>query len=68
MPAGATPIDMTAERGGPTARDRAQHRSLLHAQPRMLRDEGGTLRVEDISHLHCRPAHDVGGWRFRRDR
>ena len=57
MSAGAAVIDMAAERGGPTARDRAQHRSLLHAEPRMLVDEGVTLRVEDIGHLHGRPAH-----------
>ena len=62
MPAGATPIEMPAERGGPTARDRAEHGPLLHAQPRMLLDEGVTLRVEDIGHLHGGPAHD--GWRF----
>ena len=48
MPAGATAIDMTAECGGPTARDRAQHGSLLHAEPRMLRDEGVPVRVEEI--------------------
>ena len=58
MPAGVTPIEMAPERGGPTARDRAEHRSLLHAQPRMLLDEGVTLRVEDIGHLHGGPAHD----------
>ncbi len=59
MPAGVTPIEMPAERGGATARDRSQHGSLLRAQPRMLLDEGVTLRVEDIGHLHGRPAHDV---------
>ena len=68
MSAGVTPIDMPAERGGATARDRAEHRSLLHAQPRMLLDEGVTLRVEDIGHLHGRPAHDCGGFRSSRDR
>ena len=61
MPAGVTPIEMAPERGGPTARDRAQNRSLLHAQPRMLLDEGVTLRVEDIGHLHGGPAHGCGG-------
>ena len=65
MSAGVTPIEMPAERGGATARDRAEDRSLLHAQPRMLLEEGVTLRVEDIGHLHGRPAHDCGG--FRRD-
>ena len=68
MAAGVTPIEMAAEGGGPTARDRAQHRSLLHAQPRMLLDEGVTLRVEDIGHLHRRPAHAGLGFRFSRDR
>ena len=68
MPAGAAAIDMPAERGGPTARDGAQHGSLLHAEPRMLVDEGVTLRVEDIGHLQRRPAHDGLGFRFSRDR
>ena len=58
MPAGVTVIEMATERGGATARDRAEHRALLHAQPRMLLDEGVTLRVEDIGHLHGGPAHD----------
>ena len=57
MPAGVTPIEMPAERGGATARDRAEDGPLLRAQPRMLLDEGVTLRVEDIGHLHGRPAH-----------
>ena len=60
MPAGVTPIEMPTERGGPTARDRAEDGSLLHAEPRMLLEEGVTLRVEDIGHLHGRPAHDCG--------
>jgi hypothetical protein len=51
MSAGAAVIDMPAERGGPTARDRAQHGSLLHAEPRMLVDEDVTLRMEDVGHL-----------------
>ena len=68
MAAGATGVDVPAERRGATARDRAEYRSLLHAQPRMLLDEGVTLRVEDIGHLHSRPAHDCGGFRSRRDR
>ena len=67
MPAGVTPIEMPAERDGATARDRAEHRALLRAQPRMVLDEGVTLRVEDIGHLHGRPAHDCG-FRSRRDR
>jgi hypothetical protein len=68
MSAGVTPVEMPSERGGPTARDGAEHRSLLHAQPRMLLDEGVTLRVEDIGHLHGGPRHDWVGFRFRRDR
>ena len=59
---------MPAERGGATARDRPEDGSLLHAQPRMLLEEGVTLRVEDIGHLHRRPAHDGVGFRFSRDR
>ena len=34
----------------------------------MLRDEGVTLRVEDIGHLHGRPAHGCGGLRSSRER
>ena len=68
MPAGATVIDMPAERGGPTARDGTQHGALLHAEPRMLVDEGVTLRMEDVGHLHRRPAHAGFGFRFSRDR
>ena len=68
MPAGVTPIEVPAERGGATARDRAEHGALLRAQPRMLLEEGVTLRVEDIGHLHGGPAHDGGGLRRRRDR
>ena len=67
MPAGVTPIEMAPEGGRATARDRAEDRSLLHAQPWMLLDEGVTLRVEDIGHLHRRPAHDVD-FRSNRDR
>src|SRR5919198_1703257 len=68
MPAGVTPIEMPAERRGPTARDRSEDRALLHAQPRMLLEEGVTLRVEDIGHLHGRPAHDCGGFPSSRGR
>src|SRR4029450_5936232 len=68
MPAGVTPIEMPTERRGPTARDRAKDRSLLRAQPRMLLGEGGSLRVEDIGHLHRRPAHGCGGFLSKRDR
>jgi hypothetical protein len=68
MSAGAAVIDMAAQGGGPTARDRAQHGSLLHTEPRMLVNEGVTLRVEDIGHLHGGPAHDCGGLRSSRDR
>ncbi len=68
MPAGVTPVEMSAERGGPAARDRAEHAPLLHAEPRMLLEEGVTLRVEDIGHLHRRPAHAGLGCRFSRDR
>ena len=68
MSAGVTPIEMPTERRGPTARDRSKDRSLLRAQPRMLLEEGVTLRVEDIGHLHRRPAHAGLGFRFSRDR
>ena len=68
MAAGATGVDVPAECRGATARDRAEDRSLLHAQPRMLLDEGVALRVEDIGHLHRRPAHAGLGFRFSRDR
>ena len=68
MSAGATVIDVTAERGGPTACQRAQHGALLHAEPRMSVEESIALRVEDIGHLHGGVAHDWGGFRRRRDR
>jgi len=68
MAARVTPIEMPAEGGGATAGDRPEDGSLVHAQPRMLLDEGVTLRVEDIGHLHRRPAHAGLGFRFRRDR
>ena len=68
MAAGVTPIDVPAERRGATVRDRSQDRSLLHTEPRMLLEEGVTLRVEDIGHLHGRPAHGSGGFRRSRDR
>ena len=58
MSAGATLIDMAAERGGPTPRQRTEDGPLLHAEPRMLIEEVLPLRVEDIGHLHGRPAHD----------
>ena len=68
MAAGVTPVAMPAERGGAASRDRAQHGALLHAEPRMLVDEGVTLRMEDIGHLHGRPAHGCPGFRLVRDR
>ena len=68
MPAGVTPIEVPAERGGATARDRAEHGALLRAQPRMLLEKGVTLRVKDIGHLHGGPGHDCGGLRRSRDR
>lgn len=68
MPAGVTPIAMPTEGGRATARDRPEDGPLLHTQPRMLRDEGVPLRVEDIGHLQHRPGHDCGGFRNRRDR
>ena len=57
MSAGVTPIEMAAERGGSTPLERAQHGTLLHAEPRMPLEEVLTLRVEDIGHLHGGPAH-----------
>ena len=69
MSAGVTPIEMPTQWGGATPRDRSQHGSLVRAEPRMLLDEGVALRVEDIGHLHGRPAHGVlVGFRFSRDR
>ena len=68
MAAGVTPVDVASERRGATARDRAEHRSLLDAQPRMLFDEDVTLRVDDIGHLHGGSAHDWVGFRSNRDR
>ena len=68
MAARVAVIDMTTERGGPTARDRAKHGPLLDAEPRMLLDEGVTLRMEDVGHLHGGPGHDWAGLRRSRDR
>jgi hypothetical protein len=68
MPAGVTSVEMAAEGCRATTRDRAKHGSLLHAQPRMLLDEGVTLRMEDIGHLHRRPAHAGLGFLLNRDR
>jgi hypothetical protein len=68
MPARITPIDVPAERGRATPCDRPEDGPLLGTQPRMLRDEGITLRVEDIGHPHGGPAHDGGRFRRRRDR
>ena len=68
MSAGATPIEMPTERGGPTPCERAQYGALLHAQPRMLLEEWVTLRMEEIGHLHGGPAHDPVGFCRRRER
>ena len=68
MAAGVTPIEMPSEGRGPAARDRPEDGPLLDAEPRMLLEEGITLRVEDIGHLHRRPAHGCGGFRSKRDR
>jgi len=62
MAARVAMIDMTTERGRPTARDRAQHGALLHAEPRMLLDEVITLRVGGYRHLHGGPGHDSAGF------
>lgn len=69
MPAGVTPIDVPTQSGGATACDGTEDRPLLRTEPRMLRDEGVTLRVEDIGHLQRRPGHgSLGRNRFSRDR
>src|SRR4030095_5629609 len=68
MAAGVTPIHVAAERSRATACDRPEHGALLRTEPRMLREEGVTLRVEDIGHLHGRPAHDCSGLRSSRER
>ena len=68
MPASPALIDVPAEGGGPTPRDRAQHRPLLHAEPRMLVDEVLTLRVEDSGPLPGGPGHGCAGLRSNRDR
>jgi hypothetical protein len=68
MAAGVTPIHVATERNRATACDRTEHGALLRTEPRMLREEGVTLRVEDIGHLHRRPAHDCGDLRSSRER
>ena len=68
MSASAALIDMPAERGGSTPRQRAEDGPLLHAEPRMLVEEVLTLRVEDIGHLHGGPAHGAVGLYKSRER
>jgi hypothetical protein len=67
MSAGATLIEMTAERGGPTLLERAQDGALLHAQPWMSLEEVIALRVGDIGHLHGGPVHGRSGLRNSRE-
>ena len=68
MSARAAGVHVSAEGRGPAAHDGTEHRSLLHAQPRMLLDEGGPLRVEDIGHLHGGTVHGAAAFRSSRDR
>jgi hypothetical protein len=59
----------TDRRAHPERRcDSARSPEGPHGEPRMLRDEGVTLRVEDIGHLHGRPTHHCGRFRRRRER
>jgi hypothetical protein len=48
VPSCVTSIEMATKCGGTTTRDRTEHRVLLRAQPRVLLEEGATLRVQDI--------------------
>jgi hypothetical protein len=69
MSAGATPIDMAAERGGPTPPECAQDGAFAaRSATGAARGSDRPARVEDIGHLHGGPAHDWGGFRMRRDR
>lgn len=60
MPAGVTPIEMPTQCGGAAARDRPEDGSLLRAQPRMLLNEGVTLRVSVLTQSGYRCCY--GAW------
>jgi hypothetical protein len=55
-------IDVTAESGGATARDREQHIDMGPADPRSIAlDEGTSCSANEIGHLKGWPTHYPSG-------
>ena len=58
MTAGGTPIEMPAQRGSATPRDRPQHTEVLRGEPgAMGLDEACPVLANDIGHLEGWPLH-----------
>ena len=63
MPAAGAFIEMTAERGGATARNGQQHFDVLPAEPLAVSfDEGVSRGADQIGHLQRWPAHLLVLW------
>jgi hypothetical protein len=58
MPAAGALVEMTAQRGGTTARNGQQHFDMLPTEPVAIAFEESSSRVADeIGHLKGWPAH-----------
>jgi hypothetical protein len=58
MPAAGALIEMTAQRGGTTARNGPQHFDMLPTEPVAVSfDESSSRVADEIGHLQRRPAH-----------
>src|SRR5260370_14939352 len=58
MPAAGTLIEMTAQRGGTTARNGPQHFDVLPTEPVAISfQESRSRGADEIGHLQGRPAH-----------
>ena len=69
MPALRTGIEMSTESRRAAVADGAERLELLIVETRFVSvQKTAALCVEDIGHLHGRPAHDAVGLRFNRDR
>ena len=67
MTAGGTPIEMPAQRGSATPRDRPQHTEVLRGEPgAMGLDEACPVLANDVSHLNGWPGHRFWSRRERR--
>ena len=67
MPARGTAIEMPAQRGGPTALDRAQDTEVLRGEPDAMNlDEACAVSTDDVSHLEGWPRHRLCSRRVRR--